>query len=316
MQHYLLLLLLLLFLFIYIDCIHFLPQSRWWSVLCHKWSTLLRIRYEYLYRCEAPDDSSANEFCVKVLEDEFDATSPDDYQLGKTLLFLKEGFHQHLEQQRLDVNYINTYYYIYYFWLYYYISVRVYWYYYSIIILLLLLLPGGAAMECWLYMYSSARWYWKLSESLRARSRSHCFSDAIKGSEKRRWRSRRSGDHIFTGRYSHHCHHHLYRHYYHYCRYYHYRHYCHYRRYYHYRRYHHHYHNLCSKSLFKLIIFRQAYLKFRRNICQLQANLKCKWQRRFYLQHKRQLLAERDERWIKADARRVGSVNHYCKQLS
>lgn len=60
-------------------------------------------RYEYLYRLEAPDDSTAEEFSAQVLKEEFEAQAPDDYQMGLSELFLREVFYQHLEQQRVNV---------------------------------------------------------------------------------------------------------------------------------------------------------------------------------------------------------------------
>lgn len=61
-------------------------------------------RYDYLYRCEPVEGSGAEEFCLLVLKDEFEAGVMEDYQLGKTGLFLREAFYQHLEQRRLDVS--------------------------------------------------------------------------------------------------------------------------------------------------------------------------------------------------------------------
>ena len=55
---------------------------------------------------------------------------------------------------------------------------------------------------------------------------------------------------------------------------------------------------------------RKEYQNFRLNICRCQANLRCKWQRRHFLTVRRQLAAERDERWAQADIRKVTSLQH------
>lgn len=59
------------------------------------------------------------------------------------------------------------------------------------------------------------------------------------------------------------------------------------------------------------VCYRQQYLKFKLNVSRLQANLRCRWQRRFYLQHKQQLAAERDVRWAEAQAMKVSGCSMF-----